>query len=177
MLEANTPEFAVKVAVLRTPEAFGLKDIDVNPLLNFVLAQAKDDAPKDNLEQVLRNCMFACTKTVNAKVREILFGKAAGDALSNGGDNGKSQDEQRDEKPSGNGGQTSAKPTDSKARSSKDAKDGSSVDGKASVKQIRFIGYLTRQLNREPNYDEIAALTQRQASMRIKDLEKEVASR
>jgi hypothetical protein len=45
---------------------------------------------------------------------------------------------------------------------------------KVTPKQVRYLGYLQHQLNEKPDYKEIGKLTQKQATLRIKDLEKEV---
>ncbi len=45
MPEKQSVEFAVKIAVLRHPETFGLREEDVNPLLQFVLIGAEDNVP------------------------------------------------------------------------------------------------------------------------------------
>ncbi len=197
MLKDQSPETAVKLAVLKTPESFGLRQEDVNPLLQFVLIGAEASVPTDSLDEVIRQCQFECCKTVNAKVRQILSGKAKEAVISENSALDDSEiipfEDEDDEaevgpepvpaKPQsasakGNGkrngsGASSAKPSQRKARPT----NGSYGEPNVSVKQLRYIGYLLRQLDEEPDYKQIAELTQKQATQRIRELESELASK
>jgi len=199
MRKDQSVETAVKLAVLKTPEAFGLRPEDVNPLLQFVLIGAEDSVPKDGLEDVIRQCQFECVKAVNAKVRQILSGKAAEAIISEnvvGEDDDseivdfededdaesepvparpQSKNVKGNSKRNGSNGGSAAKPSQRKSRPST----GASAYGepKVSVKQLRYIGYLLRQMDEEPDYKAIADLTQKQATQRIRELEGELANK
>ena len=195
MPKDQSVELAVRLAVLRNPEVYGLRQQDVNPLLQFVLIGTEEPIPQDQLQDVIRKCQWDCAKIVNAKVKSILSrNEAEAIILQNrelddlaviGSDDDEADDQepvstprqnasaQGNGKRNGSGGRNAAKPTDRKSRP------GSSSIGepKVSVKQLRFIGYLLRQLDEEPDYKEIAELTQRQATTRIRELEKELANK
>ena len=153
----ETSKYAVKLAVLRFPEAFGLKDEEVNPLLAYTLIMAEAHEEIIDHESILEGFVVECERTVDSKVHLILSGRAKMPDLS-----GKQPEKEPEpEKPRKEGnGQSRAK-----------EKDGG---GKLSVKQLRYIGYLKRQLGQKPDYGEIENLSPKAATMLIKDLEKEV---
>ena len=205
MPKTQSAEYAVKLAVLRNPEAFGLRQEDVNPLLQFVMLGTERDIPQECLEDVIRQCQFDCAKAVNAKVAEVLSGQAGAIRKSPVVPDSSDEDEPQildfdyEEEPeddadsepepepqkapvgvastkrNGKPAASAAKPSQGKPRS----RTGPNTYGepKVSVKQLRYIGYLQRQLDEEPDYKEIAELTLKQATMRIRELEKELASK
>ena len=199
MPKDQSVEMAVKLAVLRNPESFGLREEDVNPLLQFVLIGAEDNVPKDGLDEVIRQCQFECVKAVNAKVRQILSGKAAEAIISENvvGEDDDSEivdfEDEDDAEPepaparsqstyakggskrNGSSGGNAAKPSQRKSRPGGSA--GAYGEPKVSVKQLRYIGYLLRQMDEEPDYKAIADLTQKQATQRIRELEGELANK
>ena len=168
---------------------------DVNPLLQFVLLGTEEPIPQDQLQDVIRKCQWDCAKIVNNKVRDVLSRNTAEavilqnrepienelESIVGDGDDDEPeavapvQDYRANTKRNGSGSGNAAKPSQRKSRSGS----GSNGNGepKVSVKQLRYIGYLQRQLDEEPNYKEIAELTQRQATSRIRELEKELASK
>ena len=160
----ETSKYAVKLAVLRFPEAFGLKDEEVNPLLAYTLIMAEAHEEIIDHESILEDFVVECEKTVDSKVHLILSGRAKMPDLSGKEPMPEQEIIHQDEKPrkSGNG----------KSRAKE--KDGG---GKLSVKQLRYIGYLKHQLGHKPDYGEIESLSQKAATMLIKDLEKEVKER
>lgn len=153
-------KYAVKLAVLQFPEAFGLRDEDVNPILAYTLVMAESAEDIIDHESILDDFMVECHQTVDSKVALILTGRAEMPDL-------------RDNQSKGNG--NSGQPRSAKSANGIGAlKD---KGGKLSNKQLRYIGYLQHQLGRKPDYDEIGGLSQKAATMRIKDLEKEIAQR
>jgi hypothetical protein len=156
----ETSKYAVKLAVLQFPEAFGLKDEEVNPLLAYTLIIAEVHEEIIDHESILMDFVVECEKTVDSKVHLILSGRAKMPDLS-----GKQPEKEPEpEKPRKLcNGNSHAK-----------EKDGG---GKLSVKQLRYIGYLKHQLGQKPDYGEIESLSQKAATMLIKDLEKEVKER
>jgi len=133
-----------------------------NPLLQFVLIDAETDADSIDIEDVVKQCVHECAKAVNGKVAQILSGNASDVVIS---ENTKSHSPAKT-------------PDTSRNRSSK--KSGGKSSGeraapKISVRQLRYIGYLLRQKGEEPDYKTIAEMTQREATMRIKELEREAS--
>jgi hypothetical protein len=192
MPKDQSVELAVRLSVLRNPEVYGLRQQDVNPLLQFVLIGTEEPIPQDRLQDVIRKCQWDCAKIVNNKVRDVLSRNAAEAVILQNGEQNELesivadeddepeavapvQDYRANTKRNGSGSGNAAKPSQRKSRSGS----GSNGNGepKVSVKQLRYIGYLQRQLDEEPDYKEIAELTQRQATTRIRELEKELASK
>jgi hypothetical protein len=160
----ETSKYAVKLAVLQFPEAFGLKDEEVNPLLAYTLIMAEAEEEIIDHESILEDFVVDCEKTVDSKVHLILSGRAKMPDLS-----GKEPETKREVAPQA---EKSRKPGNGKYHLKE--KDGG---GKLSVKQLRYIGYLKHQLGQKPDYGEIESLSQKAATMLIKDLEKEVKER
>jgi len=178
---------------LRNPEVYGLRQQDVNPLLQFVLLGTEEAIPQDQLQDVIRKCQWDCARIVNNKVRDVLSRNAAEAVILQNREPVENelesivadddepeavapvQDYRSNTKRNGSGSGNAAKPSQRKSRSGA----GSNGNGepKVSVKQLRYIGYLQRQLDEEPDYKAIAELTQRQATSRIRELEKELASK
>ncbi len=146
-------KYAVKLAVLQFPEAFGLRDEDVNPILAYTLVMAESAEDIIDHESILDDFMVECSQTVDSKVSLILSGRVEMPEVRDKPDNGQVK------KPADNQG------------SSKDR------GSKISNKQLRYIGYLQHQLGQKPDYDAIGGLSQKAATMRIKDLEKELKQR
>ncbi len=148
MIESS--KYAVRLAILQYPEAFGLKDEDVNPFISYTLIMAEAGEDIIDHESILEDCVVEVEKTLQSKVHLILSGRAEMPELPDKPENG------QDKKT---------------AKSNASSKDRGS---KISNKQLRYIGYLHHQLGRKPDYDEIGGLFQKAATMRIKDLEKEL---
>jgi hypothetical protein len=149
-------EGAIRLAILLRPEAFGLTAEEVNPLLKNIL-QLEADADEGSTHS-WQDAFTECSATLHAKVVEVLStAKAKAPAA--------------------------LKP---KARPAAEPSSNSHSGGKALVavglgvdkittKQLRYIGFLYRQLEEEPDYkNDIGRLSQAQATMRIKELEKKV---
>jgi len=157
----ETSKYAVKLAVLRFPEAFGLKDEEVNPLLAYTIVMAEAHEEIIDHESILEGFVVECERTVDSKVHLTLSGRAKMPNLS-----GKQLEKEPEPEPKKSGnGQIKPHPKE---------KDGG---GKLSVKQLRYIGYLKHQLGHKPDYGEIESLSPKAATMLIKDLEKEVKER
>jgi hypothetical protein len=161
----ETSKYAVKLAVIQHPEAFGLKDEEVNPLLAYTLIMAEAHEDIIDHESILFDFVVECEKTVDSKVALILTGRAKMPDLNGGKQPEYDMGEDKLSKP-GNGKAT--KPYAKKERND---------DGKLSVKQLRYIGYLKHQMGLKPDYGEIENLSPKAATMLIKDLEKEVSQR
>lgn len=149
MIEST--EYAVRLAVLQHPEAFGLKDEDVNPFISYALIMIEDGEDIIDIESVLDDCVVEVERTLDSKVHLILSGRAEMPELPEKPKNGQTEKPDKGNASSKNHG------------------------SKISNKQLRYIGYLHHQLGRKPDYKEVSTLTQRQATMRIKDLEKELS--
>jgi len=147
---SESSKYAVQLAILQNPEAFGLKDKDVNPFISYALIMIEDGEDTIDIESVLDDCVVEVEQTLASKVQLILSGRT--------------EISDRPEKPE-NG--QAKKP----AKNNASSKDNGS---KISNKQLRYIGYLQHQLGRKPDYAEIGTLSQKAATMRIKDLEKEL---
>ena len=156
----ETSKYAVKLAVLQFPEAFGLKAEEVNPLLAYTLIMAEAHEEIIDHESILEDFVVECERTVDSKVHLILSGRAKMPDLS--GKQPEKEPEPVRPRKEGNG------------KSYAKEKDGG---GKLSVKQLRYIGYLKHQLGHKPDYGEIENLSPKAATMLIKDLEKEVSQR
>lgn len=161
----ETSKYALKLAVIRFPEAFGLKDEEVNPLLAYTLIMAESHEDIIDHESILLDFVVECEKTVDSKVTLITSGRAKMPDLNCGRQPEYDMGEDK-LKNSGNGKVTTPYP-----------KKGGNGESKLSVKQLRYIGYLKHQLGQKPDYGEIENLTQKAATMLIKDLEKEVKER
>ena len=153
---------SLEVAILRYPQAFGLMDEEVNPLLQLALVKAEFEGSDFNLDELYNECIHACKQTVDNKIKQILDGNSR--------------------KSAGNGKLLSnhVRKAISKNKKTPDDDDNPAPKQKAkgdkiSVKQLRYLGYLQHQLGDKPDYKEIATLTAKQATMQIKDLEKELA--
>jgi len=155
-------KYAVKLAVLQFPEAFGLRDEDVNPILAYTLVMAESAEDIIDHESILEDFMVECSQTVDSKVALILTGRAEMPDLKGNQNKG-----------NGSAGETrpARKPNDNGKSSSRDK------GGKLSNKQLRYIGYLKHQLGQNPDYDQISGLSAKAATMLIKDLEKELKNR
>jgi len=149
-------EYAVRLAILRFPEAFGLKDEDVNPFIAYTLIMAKSGEDIIDHESILDECVVETIKTLDSKTHLILSGRA----------------------PMPDIPERKAPQPPEKREADNDRKDRKGKpkdrDGKITVKQLRYIGYLKHKMGDKPDYDEIEKLSQKSATMLIKDLEKEV---
>lgn len=155
MIESS--KYAVKLAVLQFPEAFGLKDEDVNPILAYTLVKAEAQEEIIDHESILEDFMVECERTVDSKVHLILSGRAEMPDI-------RDSDPKRESRRAGGNGKSSGKEKGS----------GKDKGGKLTNKQLRYIGYLKHQLGEKPDYDEISGLSAKAATMLIKDLEKEL---
>jgi len=151
----------MRIAILQSPEVFAMKQEEVNPLLQYTFVAADFDDKEVDYDDVLARCIHNCEKAIASKINQILTGdshKSVGSemlasnivkkALLN---NGSSEKEEVSEPKKNNKGE------------------------KISVKQLRYLGYLQHQMGEKPDYKEIGKLTPKQATMKIKDLEKELA--
>ena len=153
---------SLEIAILRYPQAFGLMDVEVNPLLQFALVSTEFEGSDFDLDEVYTECINGCKQTVANKIKQILDGNSR--------------------KSAGNGKLLSnhVRKAIPKNKKSPDDNDNSEPKQKSkgyniSVKQLRYLGYLQHQLGDKPDYKEISKLTQKQATIKIKDLEKELA--
>lgn len=147
-------EDAIRLAILLRPEAFGLTAEEINPLLKNIL-QLDSDADESNTHS-WQDAFTECSATLHSKVVEVLGGVKPKSTAA--------------KKPKA---QPAAEPSSNGHGSSKAlVAVGVGVD-KITTKQLRYIGFLYRQLEEEPDYkNDIGRLSQTQATMRIKELEK-----
>ena len=156
-------EITMRIAILQSPEIFAMKEEEVNPLLQYTFVAADFDDVEIDYDDVIARCIHNCEKTIASKINQILNGdsyKSVGSemlasnivkkALLNNG----SSEKEKVTEPKKNG-----------------------KGGKISVKQLRYLGYLQHQMGEKPDYKEISKLSIKQATMKIKDLEKEIKSK
>ena len=160
-------ENAIRVAILYKPELFGLVPEDINPMLMYVnrCLEEGDEYVQDDAWQ---HCFNAVNTTLHEKVVEVLTGLAV---VQNTTQKNAIAEHSEEDVP--------AKPSSSKSKSSKhksvaDSEIKGSPGRELSHKQLRYMGYLHRQLGEEPDYTVISKLSQKAATLRIKELEARV---
>ena len=165
----RSAEDSIRVAILTEPHAFGLTISDTNPMLMY---QLRKDDPKyceqgtaelwklcfDGVNALLYDKVLEVFACVTWRKDELVLLATAGHA-------------DPPELPA------PAKPNGKAKSNGKDAEasNGNGNRGdKLTVKQLRYLGFLHRKVGEEPDYSVISALTQGQATMRIKELEQRV---
>lgn len=141
-------ENALKLAILQRPEWFGLLPEDVNPLLRFVLKAIEGD--DEDSSMLASACFEECNGVLYQKVIELLKVDVV------------------------RGARQKPEAAEAKAERPTEEAKASAGGSKLSVKQLRYLGYLHRQLGEEPDYKAIGKLTQKQATMRIRELEQQL---
>lgn len=151
-------EDAIRIAILNHPETFGLSQVDVNPLLLYSLRSAEQEEGQGGGSDAT-HCFELCQANLHRKVIELLFvvklvrsnaviatepERELSKAVAAEGSNGHHE-----------------------------ATSVAVLADKLTTKQLRYMGFLYRQLGEEPDYkNDISRLSQVQATMRIKELEK-----
>lgn len=162
-------EDAIKLAILNHPQTFGLTQAEVNPMLMYVQRSIESGSEHATAE-TWKQCFEAVNTTLHHKVVEVFTGLSIV--------NGKAQDaaiaaEELEDEP-----EPEAKPQPpKKSGNGKPAGNGGVIGSpgrELSVKQLRYLGYLLRQNGEEPDYSVISKLSQKEATLRIKDLEVKV---
>jgi hypothetical protein len=143
----------LRVVIMKQPHVFGMRAEYVNPLLLYY-SRITEEPDCDSTELVIE-CFQFCKSNVEQKHYELTHPEV-------------SDKEQTDKQIATTKDKNST--SNSKAKGKFPPKASSNGTGITS-KQLRYLGYLWRQLGEEPNYDEIGKLTQIQATMRIKTLE------
>lgn len=166
-------EDAIKLAILNHPQTFGLAPSEVNPMLMFVQLCIEQGATHGSVE-LWKYCFDAVNETLHHKVVEVFTGLSV--------IQGKVQDaaiaaesyEEVEPEPA-------SKPEPvRKTGNGKPACNGTVIGSpgrELSTKQLRYLGYLIRQTGEEPDYSIISKLSQKEATLRIKDLEAKVNAR
>jgi hypothetical protein len=171
-------EITMRIAILRYPETFGLKEEEVNPLLQYTFVTAEIEGSDIDYDDILSRCIHTCEMTIADKITEILKGKgreSVGEMLLSNHIKkallkaGKNPADSNGKNPADNNG-NGKNPAESNGNGNSQDEKGYKV----TPKQVRYLGYLQHQLGEKPDYKEIGKLTQKQATLRIKDLEKEV---
>ncbi len=146
----------LRALILKQPHVFGLRADYVNPLL---LYQGRIiDEPDSDPNELILECFQFCKTNVERKHYEFTHpdpNLEEQEPQINAIKNGKSN--------TGNGKAKGKFPP-------KVSQNGTGI----TPKQLRYLGYLWRQLGEEPNYDDIGKLSQAQATMRIKTLEEKL---
>jgi hypothetical protein len=167
-------EDAIKLSILNHPQTFGLAPSEVNPMLMFVQHCIEQGAPHNSVE-LWKHCFDAVNETLHQKIVEVftglsvIQGKAQDAAIA-----AESGDEVAQEP------QPTPAALTRKSGNGKQAGNGvviGSPGRELSVKQLRYLGYLIRQSGEEPDYSIISRFTQKEATLRIKDLEAKVNAR
>jgi hypothetical protein len=170
-------EDAIKLAILNHPQTFGLTQAEVNPMLMFVQHCIEHGDEKGPVE-LWKLCFEVVNTTLHQKVVEVFTGlsvvqsKAQASAVSLVEPELQSESEPEPEPQPDKGPAPSRKNGNGKA-----AGNGSVIGSPArelSTKQLRYLGYLTRQAGEEPDYTVISKLSQKEATLRIKALEANV---
>ncbi len=150
---------AIRIAILNHPETFGLSQMDVNPLLLFALRSAEQEEGQAGAGEAA-HCFELCQANLHRKVIELLSVVKLvrnNAVIATGPERELASAAPAEEPSNGHHGGTAV----------------TLVAEKLTTKQLRYMGYLYRQLNEEPDYkNDISRLSQTQATMRIKDLEK-----
>lgn len=166
-------EDAIKLAILNHPQTFGLAPAEVNPMLMFVQLCIEQGATHGSVE-LWKYCFDAVNETLHHKVVEVFTGlsvvhsKAQDAAIA-----AESEDEVVPEPQA-------APPPARKSGNGKPTGNGNVIGSpgrELSVKQLRYLGFLIRQNGEEPDYTIISKLSQKEATLRIKDLEAKVNAR
>lgn len=171
---ARHAEDAIKLAILNHPQTFGLTQAEVNPMLLYVQRRI-EQGEEHGTAETWKLYFDAVNATLHNKVVEVftglsvIQGKAQEQAVAAEVTNEAEPEPERKPEPvrkTGNG---------------KPAGNGRVIGSpgrELSVKQLRYLGYLYRQLGEEPDYkNDIGNLSQSQATMRIKELEAKVNGR
>ena len=147
----------LRVVIMKQPHVFGIRAEYVNPLLLFYTRLAED--PDYDPMELVHECFQFCKSNVERKHYELIHPDV-------------SEGDQQSEPPvaTKNGNNHT---TNGKAKGKIPPKASSNGTG-ITPKQLRYFGYLLRQLGDEPNYDDIGKLSQTQATMRIKTLEEKL---
>ena len=167
---AREVENSIKLAILSCPQCFGLTAAEVNPLL-MRLQQVMEFGDPESLSEDWQRCCSEVNTTLHQKVAEIL--SVAPKAKSQGSQS-EPQPETRNRQRHTKSGATDAR---SPAKPAGPARAPSEPQRELSVKQLRYLGYLIRQTGEEPDYTINSKLSQKEATLRIKDLEAKVNAR
>jgi hypothetical protein len=162
---AQDAESAVRIAILSEPESFGLTKAQVNPALLYHLRKVEVGEGM-GADELYRQCFESVQTCLYNKVVEVFTGMKLvmpGVPAVKEGKNEPSEPEEQQPPPK-------AKPKQPKPASRKPAPSKDML----TTKQLRYIGYLLRQLGETPNYQEIANLTQSEATGRIMELQAKV---
>ena len=166
-------EDAIKLAILNHPQTFGLAPSEVNPMLMFTQLCIEQGATHGAVE-LWKYCFDAVNETLHQKIVEVFTGLSIVQ--------GKAQDAAiaaesiEDVVP-----EPASKPEPvRKGGNGKPAGNGTVIGNpgrELSTKQLRYLGFLIRQTGEEPDYTIISKLSQKEATLRIKDLEGKVNAR
>jgi hypothetical protein len=166
----QSAEDAVRIAILSEPGVFGLSHADVNPMLLYQLRKDEPAYCEHNTAELWKLCFDSVNSLLYDKVLEVFSGaNRRKDALVQQATATETQPQQQP---------APAKSSDKAKSNSKEAEAGKgngSRGDKLTVKQLRYLGFLHRKVGEEPDYSVISALTQGQATMRIKELEQRVS--
>ena len=141
-------ETALKIAILTSPEYFGLKPEDINPLLRFTVQLAEGE--DEDSAKLVSSCFDFCNSQLYGKVTEVLRTDYTSRPTTPA---------KKPAKPSSGNGEIQTKP---------------GGVAKLTIRQLKYLGYLLHQKGEAPDYKKIGELTTKQATMRIKDLEAEL---
>ncbi len=143
----------LRILIMKQPHVFGLRADYVNPLLLYQTKLVTE--PDSDSNDFILECFQFCKTNVERKHYELTHPDP------NLEDQEPELVEHNSSKPTNGNGKTKSKFS---------PKTNSNSTG-ITPKQLRYLGYLWRQLGEEPNYDDIGKLSQTQATMRIKTLE------
>ncbi len=166
-------EDAIKLAILNHPQTFGLAASEVNPMLMFVQHCIEQEVPQSSVE-LWKHCFDAVNETLHHKIVEVFTGLSVVHSKAQDAAITAESEEEVTPEPQ------AAPPPPRKSGNGKPAGNGTVIGSpgrELSTKQLRYLGYLTRQAGEEPDYTYISKLSQKEATLRIKDLEAKVNAR
>ena len=166
-------EDAIKLAILNHPQTFGLTAEEVNPMLMYVQHRIENGSGQGSVE-LWKYCFDAVNETLHLKVVEVFTGLSVVQSKVQVAAISLVEPEPQDEPQP----EPEARPAPArKSGNGKPAGNGGVIGSpgrELSTKQLRYLGYLTRQAGEEPDYTVISKLSQKEATLRIKALEASV---
>lgn len=170
---AGHAEAAIRLAILNHPQTFGLTTAEVNPMLLYVQRSIEQGESHGSVE-LWKHCFDLVNTTLHHKVIEVFTGlsvvQGEAQAAAIAAESNDEAEPEPERKPE------SARRTTSR-RSSGNSRVIGSPGRELSTNQLRYMGYLIRQLGDVPDYSIIAKLSQKEATLRIKELEAKVNGR
>ena len=150
---------AIRFGILHRPDMFGMAAEDVNPMLLYLAKVVSDDF--EVTEDTPMECFKEVEANLNRRVQSFL------DAVDVTNINGRPYMSKKKFEVV----EPDSKPKPGRRETAGEDEVKGSPGRELTHKQLRYMGYLHRQLGEEPDYSVISKMSQKQATMRIKELE------